>query len=571
MKTAVFALTYFASFSVAVSSHALGVRRPTEPLCDEVQISRAIDPPLTNAEIRWLCGDPENSAYESIPPYQGAFHLRAFLDRRGYIRAEIDIQDGILRVDPGEAVELEKTDVSPAYERLEEIASSFKGQIVRPKLLNSLEHALQRELLETGYSCASVSSLARGSEVSLSVKRGPVRDFGHLQIEEIPGIRSEALIRFRPFKEENLYDIRLLELYEKRLLRENIVQGTYFQENCRDAPPHPITQSFLLGPPRTLRFGIGIDTENGPYLQAAWRNHRYSNMASQLGLILQTSLSQQSLMGRSDLFFWPQRPRLSLQPQLRLVRVRTQDVTEISNTVGVDLARTWDGSGARWTLASGPAFVTNWFSTRAEDFFRRQSSIALVGRSEFRTHRYEAYDAHPQDGSLVKLFVEYRDPALGFVDQTFKLSGEGRIIRPLGVCGDGRCVGAFRSSLSNTWTTATALEGLPPSLKTYLGGYDSLRGYGLRAIPDNNGLGALSSATAGLELRGVDVIANNWEPFAFYDFGAVGFSSLSLEGPLYSALGLGIRWSSPIGLVQGYIARPLTGGIYAFAAFGGEF
>jgi translocation and assembly module TamA len=569
MNTDVLGIFYCAILTSLVGC-ATASRLPASAPCAKIQIEGALSPPLNNSELRWICGDPENAAYRDVPLYQAAFHLRAFLDNRGYVKAQINIKDGTLVVDPGKQVRIESVSLVPDDASLSRIASRFKGSVLRPALLNSLESTIKRQLLETGYSCATVSSLANGADVTLKIAKGARRNFEHFEVDPIPGLLPEALLRFRPFKAKTLYDVRLLELYEKRLLRDNVVQGTYFKENCKENES-PIVQSFLLGPPRTLRFGVGVDTENGPLLQASWRHHRFSKMAAQASFTLQASLVEQSLITRSEYFPWPERPRLSLAPQLKISRTKTEDLVELTHAVEAVGTRTWDSAQAKWSLGAGPAFITNWYQSAENSRFRQESSVALIARSEMRTHSFEIFDAHPQDGSLVALSGEYRDPTLGFPDRTFRIAAEARTLAGLGDCGRGRCVGALRLSASNTWTSSSSLATLPPSLKTYLGGFESLRGFGPQSIPNNEGLGALSSAATGVELRGVDLILPKWEPYAFFDFGSVGVNSNELDSQIYSTLGLGLRWSSPIGLVQGYLSRPSVGDFYAYAAFGGEF
>jgi outer membrane translocation and assembly module TamA len=549
---------------------ASGGRKPSHDPCPQIVVRGTVEPALNVAEYRWLCGDPASPAYKEVPLYQAAFHLRSFLDNRGYIRAEMKIQNDVLVVDPGEPVRLKTVDVNPDEPELAKIAERQRGEIVRPALLNKLESSLQRRQRESGYPCAVVSSQARGEAVSLQVSRGPLRTLGDFRAAEIPGLRPEALTRFQPFDADSVYDVRLLELYEKRLLRDNVVQGTYFKDNCKSTRPH-IEQSFLLGPPRTLRFGIGIDTEIGPLLQSSWRHHRFSDMAAQASFTLQASLTQQSLTARTEYFPWHRQARLSINPQLKLLRLSGREAIEISNSIETLAARSWDAASAKWTLAAGPGFISSWSKTRAEPEFHQESSAALLGRAEFRTHAFETFDAHPQDGFLVGVTGEYRDPVLGFADRTFKLAADGRAILPLGLCGKGRCIAGLRVLSSQTWTSADSLGDLPLSLKTYLGGFDSLRGYALQSFPDNDGFGALASLASGFEFRALDVFVPRWEPYLFFDIGSYGLNGTRLnEGP-FSAVGLGLRWISPIGLVQGYVARPSLGGVYFYASLGGEF
>ncbi len=569
MNTNVLGIFLFATLAPLIGC-ATASRQPARAPCAKIQILSPISPPLNASELRWICGDTENAAYRDVPLYQAAFHLRAFLDNRGYVKSQINIKDGTLVVEPGQQVRVESVSINPPDASLSRIAARFKGKVLRPSLLNSLESTLKRKLLETGHSCASVSSQSNGADVSLKIVKGAQRNFEKFQVDPILGLLPEALLRFRPFEATTLYDVRYLELYERRLQRDNVVQGTFFKENCKENES-PIEQSFLIGPPRTLRFGVGVDTESGPLLQASWRHHRFSKMAAQASFTLQASLLEQSLIARSEYFPWPSRPRLSIAPQLKISRRQTEDLVELTQAVEAVSSRTWDTARAKWSLGAGPAFITNWYQSLENSRFRQESSMALVARSEMRTHAFEIFEAHPQDGSLVAFSAEYRDPTLGFPDRTFRVAAEARTLASLGVCGRGRCVGALRLLGSNTWTSSSSLASLPPSLKTYLGGFENLRGFGPQSIPDNKGLGALSSAATGFELRGVDLIIPKWEPYAFFDFGSVGVNSNRLGTELYSTLGLGLRWSSPVGLVQGYLSRPSVGDFYAYAAFGGEF
>src|SRR5690606_24286463 len=90
--------------------------------------------------------------------------------------------------------------------------------------------------------------------------------FGMVKKEPIEGLRKNALDRYYPYKENEIFDQRQLELTEKRMVRAEVVQGTYFLEKCED-DSFSLSQQFITGPPRSIRFGIGASTEVGPMVR----------------------------------------------------------------------------------------------------------------------------------------------------------------------------------------------------------------------------------------------------------------------------------------------------------------
>jgi outer membrane translocation and assembly module TamA len=546
----------------------------SKALCpDLVEVKGRFEPPLSEPERRWVCGDPKSPPYERIPRYQAGVHMQAFLQQRGYVRARTQVKGDRLEVHPGEATKARSIKLSPEDPELQKQLEDYLGEAVTPVLLNALEKATLRSLREAGYPCATVTSRSYDADIEVSINRGSKRVFGHLQLDEIKGVYPEALRRFRPFEPEDVFDVRGLELYERRLSRQELIQGTYFQESCAQpaAEADFIRQSFLVGLPRTLRFGLGVTTEAGPILQGSWRHHRFAAMASPVLSSANLSYREQSLASTADLYLWRGFEWFSLSPSWRLTRTYTSEVTGIENLLSLDAKHLWDLSGLRLTLAAGPAFSVEWFKTDLNPAYSRVSSAALRFWADLRSHAFEWFNAHPQDGWQLKLDVDYRDPRFGFLDRFLRTQADARVLRDMGVCGDGRCVVGLRAALSSAWADELSLVRVPPSLKSFLGGYGNLRGYGLRSLPRNEGQGSLSSVVAGAELRGVSLFAPSWEPYVFFDAGRAGSVALQLEDEIYWASGLGLRWLSPLGLIQGYLSRNAESDFYFYAGLGGEF
>ena len=116
-----------------------------------------------------------------------------------------------------------------------------------------------------------------------------------------------------------------------------------------------------------------------------------------------------------------------------------------------------------------------------------------------------------------------------------------------------------RGELGHTFTKA--LFGLPPSLRFYAGGDNSVRGYGWREIGPRirNGmgqtyaLGAQNVVTASVEYE--RYVKGRWGAAVFIDSG----SAFDGKQPdMRTGVGMGLRWKSPVGPVRIDIAHGLN-------------
>ena len=93
-----------------------------------------------------------------------------------------------------------------------------------------------------------------------------------------------------------------------------------------------------------------------------------------------------------------------------------------------------------------------------------------------------------------------------------------------------------------------AITELPPSLRFFAGGDNSIRGYSYESISpvDTEGslIGARYLATAALEYQ--HRVSGNWWAAAFFDAG----SAWNDKADIYRGVGLGVRWASPVGPIR---------------------
>jgi translocation and assembly module TamA len=555
-------------------------------ICPEVIVHGDDDIDLSDTEKRMVCGDPKLDAYKNIPAYQAEFFFRGFLQSRGYLNPHFEIDGETLHVHVGKTANLKDLEVESEKPREsrrveDEIERFFIDKKVTPGLLDGIESDGLSVLRKGGYPCAKTKTVfnVKKRQARLDLKQLHQHNFGVVDKEPIESLHPNAFERFYPFSPSDMFDARLLTLTEKRMLRAEVVQGTYFLEECtEEGKEFSLSHRFILGNPRTIRFGAGASTEVGPMARIRWSNNRYGKMASLLTANLQASFRSQSLTLTADNFFWTDKPRQSLLTQFEIVRESQIDYEELVVKLEPHMKWTSDSFNRFWIFTLGPSLQTGTFHIKETNSTRTFSTGSVEGAVQWTSHDYEYYDFHPQEGEMFGFNFDWRDPKFGFSDPLLKLESSYVKLKRISPWGRGNAVGGVRLMAATTLVPDdVSLISLPPSVKFYGGGSDDIRGFLLRTLPDNNGRGALSKAALKLELRKTHLFNDAFEGFAFLDNAYFSEKSWDLELRRWYSPGIGIRWLSPIGLIQsfiarGYATRPFEDfGNYYYVGLGGSF
>ncbi len=541
---------------------------------------------FSDTELKLFCGDPSSHAWKYIPPYQAEQILRGMLQSRGHLSPKFEVRGKTLVVRKGRKSSVKKISVVSENKNLgkkikKDIRRLYRRRELTTPMLNSIESEGMGQLRRRGYPCGKVNSEAdvTSDTVTLIIDPKYKHLFGKIKRESVTGLHDSAFHRFYPMKEDQRFDGDLLTLTEKRLLRAEVVQGTYFLENCgEDGSIFSLEQKFITGPPRTLRYGAGASTEVGPFVRVRWANNREGKMASLLAATAELSLRIQSLNLTSDYFPWTSRPRKSLFTQFELTRESQFDYEQSLARLRPQIKWTTDIHQHNTVWITGPAYETGTYNSQ-NDSETRHFSTGVLEASILRTaHEYELFDVHPQGGDQFGFTFSYRNPELGFTQSLTRVDSTFVTLGTVTNSGRGAVIGGFRLKAGTSFASQVRdLGKLPPEVKFFGGGSDDLRGYLLRTLPDNNGLGALSRVISKFELRQTYFFHEKIEAFAFADGGYFGEESFSLDSRLWYSPGAGLRWLSPIGLVQGYWARALSksptedSGNFFFAGLGGNF
>lgn len=363
------------------------------------------------------------------------------------------------------------------------------------------------------------------------------------------------------------------------MVRSEVVSATYFTDTCLDEnTPFSLSQFFITGPPRTIRFGIGASTEVGPMIRFKWNNHRYQKMASKLEAALNISFRDQVLSFKSDQYLWRSHPRRSIYSELSLMRESQKLFEQRSFNLDNQVRWTRDVGGKLYLWGIGPSYEYGMYSTDQNINTKTYSAFYLKTNFSFVDHDYEFYDINPEEGNAFNFDIDYRDRSLGFSDNVLKLSSNYTHFYRFSYWGKGSLIGGFKSILGTSVVDSSVTpSSLPPAVKFYAGGSDDIRGFDLKSLPSNNGVGSLTKLGTKFEMRRTHFFIPSLEVFSFYDLVFLGDQSWNIDKSYWNSLGVGLRWLSPIGLVQTFVANSYRNvpyenlGPYAFIGLGGSF
>lgn len=556
-----------------------------DELCESVRIKKLKKLKLNANEKLLLCGDKKAEEYKHIPAYQAKYFLTGFLQSRGHLNPDMEIKNGVLYCDPRKVSKVKKIrlkieDGDLKNEVQTELRHLYNKRVLTTNTLNSIEGEALALFRNRGYPCTKTSGVADidNWNVFIDAKQLEFHEFGSVDKEPIEGLRDNALDRFYPFTANQPFNADLLKLTEKRMTRSEVVQGTYFVDKCENGG-FDLKQSFILGPPRTLKFGLGASTELGPKVSFRWAHNRYKSMASQFALNANASFRSQTVNATADMFVWKNEPRRSIYSVVELTHENQVDYEQTIYSIRPAIKWTRDSEHFNKLYTLGPSFEGGTYYSNGNADSRSYKTGLIDSYMQWMSHEYELFDVLPQRGQLYTLNMDYRAEAFGFFAND--LVAEFNTVQAYHITNwnRGTLIGAGRLNLATSWvdTEKASLAILPPGVKFFGGGSDDIRGFYLNTLPDNGGLGALTKMMAKMELRRTYLFIPSLEAFAFLDGGYFSEKSWTRDPQLYYSPGAGLRWLSPFGLVQGYVARGLRSnpykdsGNFYYAGIGGTF
>lgn len=484
----------------------------------------------------------------------------------GYYQAEIDSQvrpgkDPVLQLDvqPGEPVRLRQVTV-----RVEGDAAGLKafkvpkskalapGEPLNHGLYEDAKKLIQSQALRYGFfdgrfrsQRLDIDPRAGVADIELIYDSGPRYALGRVAFDGDTPFDPDLLARLVPFPPNTPYDAD-----QVAKLSQNLQASGYFEEVRVDAQPEPgagrlIPVKVRLGAvkPRTLGLGVGFSTDVGPRARANWTRHWINPQGHRLGAESEISTARQSVGT------WYEIP---LDPPL---------TDSLRFTSGFQREQLTDVESRRFTLGS------QWQSKLPDDWQRvvslrweqeiydfgdgspnGRSSFLIPGIGYSVTRSDNRLD--PNQGYHLQLDVRAaKEGVLSDADMTYASAmAKGLYTLP----GGHRLLGRVQAGGIAT----TDYGAIPPSLRFFAGGDQSVRGYDYQTLsPEDrqgNKVGGRYMVVGSAEYQ--YPIAERWRIAAFVDRGnAVN----NLKDKLKTGAGIGVRWVSPVGPIRLDLAKAL--------------
>jgi translocation and assembly module TamA len=412
---------------------------------------------------------------------------------------------------------------------------------------------LKRRLLdiarERGYAQAAFSEARidvypaeHAADIVMHFESGPRYRFGDIVF--IQEVLNDDLVRsYLNFKPGDPYDNRRLSgLYVA------LTDSGYFRNiDIRALPPVeaeqviPIEVSLTAGTRRIVTYGAGYSTDVGPRLRIGRTDRRRNLAGHQLGVNAQLSpvISEVAWNYRFP-YGDPRTEWVSFA-----AGVKREHTDAVYSKSGELSARRIIMRPRQWTLTQSLEFI-------AEDFEVAEqvgtSRVLMPGLSWTKTVADNAI--RPSSGSRRDLALRAASESLGSDATFFQTTASGKRIWSLP---NG---GRFLLRAEIGVTLKDQLQDLPPSVRFFAGGDQSVRGYDFKSLGPQDASGQVVGGSRLLvgSFEFEQPFAERWSGALFVDSGN------AFEGSDFKAktgAGFGVRWLSPLGPVRVDIGYPL--------------
>lgn len=501
--------------------------------------------------------------------YQADDEIKKALEPFGYysptIQKEIHQEGEIwyveIHVAPGEPIKMIEVDVritgaGKDDKKLREIITQFQfplsqGDILNHQLYEKGKKELSSKAIAAGYrdtafrkNIVEVDRLNRVARIFLILDTGPQYLFGQTTFE-IDFLSKKLLYRMLPYAEGDPYSPR--KIIQLRQLFSN--SGYFSNVSVKTANPAPgsldvpISVSFSPKNPNKYGFGIGYGTDTGIRGSLEWSNRRVNRYGHQFNLRLQPSERKSSYgLVYTIPIYDPLKDRLSLLGKWEKEIYDNTETESRRTSVG------YDHIGQK-----GEYSVYLEFLDEDYEVGRETGHATLLNPGLKSTWRITDNRLKTKNGARFTFNLTGTSEDISFSDTSFlqgSLSSKGILT----LFEQWRMIGRFRigsTLVDNIWD-------LPPSLRFYAGGDQSVRGYAYKSIgptdPFGNVVGGKNLFTYSLEIE--RKLFGSWSAALFFDSGDApnSFDDLNMR----NGAGFGIRWNAPFGQVRLDIANAVS-------------
>jgi translocation and assembly module TamA len=491
---------------------------------------------------------------------------RTALEPYGYyspaVRSELtfgeDCWRATLHIDPGPPVRVRKLDLEitgeaesdPAFSRLAVPAALQAGARLRHADYESYKQSLQFKALERGYiegvfteSRIDVWPDQQAADIVLKFDSGPRYRVGEIRQDQ-DFLEPSLVTAVLALREGDPYDSRELARAYEDLSLTGYFSRIDIQPLFDAAENREIPIAVHLEPVQRIEYtvGAGYSTDTGLRLRAGFRNGRVNDAGHRLDVQLKLS---------------PVISGLTSEYRIPLADPRS-DWMSYNGTLDVEDTDTSYSETARFGVRRSKLLRHGLLRTYGLDIsYERYEvgdtdahSLLVLPAIKF-DHKYGARQLYPDRGHSIELEVRGTDRILGSDTSFLQFLAHSRWVLPAGT--DAR----WLLRLDGGATAKSDFDELPPSVRFFAGGDQSIRGYDYQSLgpEDDSGkvIGGSSLLTGSIEYE--HKLFGNYYGAAFVDAGNA-FDGTDLNAVV--GAGIGIKWRSPIGPIRFYVAHPFS-------------
>lgn len=512
--------------------------------------------PLDAAVFQRLYGKARKEAAKALEPF-------------GYYAPTIDLShqrnpQGIwqvgLRIDTGEPVLVSGVDIALQGEGADDqrlLAAIQEFPLGREAIFDHGLYEQGKERLITlamdnGYhravyrsSRVAVSKKQRTAAIHLELDTGRRYLIGPLRFEA-DFIDHDLLRKITPIHEGEPYSPKALTLVRQSLFNAGYFASVDVHADFDQAEPvsNKVPITILLTPNLVHKYGIGLGygTDTGARGTLEYTNRHVNRFGHQLDLQTQPAQRKSNFGGVYTIPIGdPKKDRLSLSGRYQTEEYDNTLTDTLNATISHDHFRN------RGEFSTYFRFLDENYDTGSQDDSNHTRFLipGIKGALIWADDRI----ATTRGLRLTATVLGSSDSLLAdadFVQTTLQAKG----IYSFGE--QWRLIG--RSEIGTT--LVDDIYSIPPSLRFYAGGDQSVRGYGYKKIApsddEGNLLGGKNLLTYSLEVE--RTLYEQWSGAVFYDSGMV---SDTFTGTMHSGAGVGLRWNGIFGQIRLDLAKSL--------------
>ena len=473
----------------------------------------------------------------------------------------------MLEIDPGEAVTYRNVDIritgeaasDPAFAGLVRpedkvtdtlIGNMVPGTVIRHADYDRLKNALQIRAADRGYVEARFTASRLdvwpgegAADVTLHFDSGPRYNIGEIRVEQ-DFLDSAIVLGYVDLERGTPFDSEELARAHRDLSVSAYFGSIDVVPDTQNATNGEIPIRIAVQPGNRIEYtvGVGVSTDTGVRFRGGFRNNRLNDRGHRIIADLAVSPVIQGITVEY---------RIPLHdPRREWFSFTAGGSNEETDTFDNDT----QNLGLRWTKAMSRTWLRTLFLDASNESFRVGETIdtsRLVVPGIMFDQKVSDRDVFPTRGRRFGMEIRGTDQVLGSTASYAQATAWLRLVRSFGT--GNRILARF-----NAGATASAdfIE-LPPSVRFFAGGDESIRGFDYNSLgpvdADGNVIGGTNLLVASLEYE--RHLWGNYYGAAFVDAGNA-FDSFDFEAEV--GAGIGFKWRSPIGPLRIYLGYPLT-------------